>query len=189
MRRSRFAGFTIVELLITIVVISILAAVSTAAFNGVKERATFSAAKQKFNTALKAIQLYHTQNGRYPDSENCANGYYHVWCGFNQGVDDGFVPGIVPTYASSLQNLDPSLPDRVNGGSGGDTMLYMSRAANGSSAGTAEFNLIRFRNVDGQGLSQREIIDNPMLMTTDGYQASGQNYGWGYRSNPSLPWF
>lgn len=192
MKRISPTGFTIVELLIVIVVIAVLAAIAIFGYTGVQARANFSATQQKFNMALKAIKMYHADKGYYPDSENCASGHYHIWCGFSQGTNDGFIPGIVPQYASSVQNLDPSLPDRT-GSSGGDTMLYMSRAANGSSAGTAEFNLIRFRNVDGAGLPANEVTNNPILMTTNGYQVgsggSTVNYGWGYRSNPSLEWF
>ena len=188
MSRLHNNGFTIVELLIVIVVIGVLSSVTAVAYNGVSQRANYSVAKQNFSAALKAIELYKQDKGYYPDSENCASGFYHVWCGFNQGTDNGFIPGIVPDYASTVKNLDPSLPNREAGG-GGDTLLYMSRAANGTSSGTAEFNLIRYRNVEGQGLSQNEIANNPMLMTTNGYQTSTQNFGWGYRSNPSHEWY
>jgi prepilin-type N-terminal cleavage/methylation domain-containing protein len=185
--KRRVDGFTIVELLIVIVVIAILASVTVVAFNGVQERATYSATQRKFQDALKAIMLYHADKGEYPNSENCASGYYHIWCGFNQGVDNGFIPGVVPEYVSTVQNLDPSLPDRINGGPGGDTMLYMSRAANGLSVGTTEFNLIRYRNVNGQGLSELEKIGNDKIM--DDYVIEGVSYGWGYRSNPAHPWY
>lgn len=61
------SGFTIVELLIVIVVIGILAAISIVAFNGVQERSrnakTITGAKEY----IKALSLYATDNGSYPD--------------------------------------------------------------------------------------------------------------------------
>lgn len=63
---ARLRGFTIVELLIVIVVIAILAAISVVAYNGVQERARDSSRISKLSQIEKAIELYYSDNGRYP---------------------------------------------------------------------------------------------------------------------------
>lgn len=62
------SGFTIVELLITIVVIAILAAISIVAYNGIQERARLSSAQANLRQNFQLIQLFHAENGRYPMS-------------------------------------------------------------------------------------------------------------------------
>jgi prepilin-type N-terminal cleavage/methylation domain-containing protein len=65
-KKQAAAGFTIVELLIVIVVIGILAAIAITAYNGVQVRARDSARIAKIKGIAKAIELYNTDNGRYP---------------------------------------------------------------------------------------------------------------------------
>ncbi|MDB5186874.1 MAG: hypothetical protein JWM07_346 [Candidatus Saccharibacteria bacterium] len=64
--KQKQSGFTIVELLIVIVVIGILAAITITAYNGVQTKARDSARISKIKSIAKAIELYNTDNGRYP---------------------------------------------------------------------------------------------------------------------------
>ena len=66
--KQKQSGFTIVELLIVIVVIGILAAITIVAYNGVQQRARDAQRKQDVATITKALELYYTDNGRYPNS-------------------------------------------------------------------------------------------------------------------------
>ena len=59
-------GFTIVELLIVIVIIGILAAISSVAFNGIQSRAHTSAVQQDLSAFSKKIEFFYIDNGRYP---------------------------------------------------------------------------------------------------------------------------
>lgn len=61
-------GFTIVELLIVIVVIAILAAISIVAYNGVQTRAQDSKRSEAVASIQKALELYKTENGTYPNA-------------------------------------------------------------------------------------------------------------------------
>jgi prepilin-type N-terminal cleavage/methylation domain-containing protein len=61
-------GFTIVELLIVIVVIGILAAISLVAYNGVQVRARDADRKQDVKTIVKALEMYYTDRGHYPNA-------------------------------------------------------------------------------------------------------------------------
>lgn len=60
-------GFTIVELLIVIVVISILATITVVAFNGVQTRANNATRFKEVQEWNKIFQLYAAQNGTYPN--------------------------------------------------------------------------------------------------------------------------
>ncbi len=62
------SGFTIVELLIVIIVISILASITIVAFNGVRARALESEKSTKFTQIYKSLLNFHTINGYYPTS-------------------------------------------------------------------------------------------------------------------------
>ena len=59
-------GFTIVELLIVVVVIAVLAAITTIAYNGIQTRANNSAAGSAANTMSKKIHNYYSLRGSYP---------------------------------------------------------------------------------------------------------------------------
>lgn len=61
-------GFTIVELLIVIVVIGILAAISIVAYNNVQQKARDSQRAQDIRTIAKALEMYYTDYGEFPNS-------------------------------------------------------------------------------------------------------------------------
>ncbi len=59
-------GFTIVELLIVVVVIAILAAITIVSYAGISNRTTDTAVQGDLSAMLRKMELYHTDNGRYP---------------------------------------------------------------------------------------------------------------------------
>lgn len=63
-RTSR--GFTIVELLITIVVIGVLASVTVVAYNGIQDRAYNAQVKTMVRQYIQALSGYLALNGTYP---------------------------------------------------------------------------------------------------------------------------
>jgi prepilin-type N-terminal cleavage/methylation domain-containing protein len=65
-------GFTIVELLIVIVVIAVLAAISTIAYTGIQQRARASVAQAEVSSVKKKLDVYRATYGMYPDSGNLA---------------------------------------------------------------------------------------------------------------------
>lgn len=173
-------GFTIIELLIAIVVVAILASISVVAYKGIQDRARYSLAQDTITQLTKALEIYYLQHGEYPNSHLCAGSpgeynYQHRWCGWDQGTNDSFIPGL-KEVAGSVPNLPKSLPQR-------DTLLYQSRGPDGGDDyGTAQYQILRFR---GDGLSDAEKENNPKLITVSGYDG----YGWGVKSNPESEWW
>lgn len=85
--KTKNQGFTIVELLIVVVVIAILAAITIVSYNGITNKANQSAAKAAAATAQKKIELYNSENSRYPITaaeltSSTANSWYLPAAGF-----------------------------------------------------------------------------------------------------------
>lgn len=95
-------GFTIVELLIVIVVIAILAAITTVAYNGMQQRARDTDRTSDVMAIQKALELYRVDNGVYP-SVGTDNIGYNVTT---------LASALVPTYMSAIPS-DPS-PSAMN---------------------------------------------------------------------------
>ena len=67
-------GFTIVELLIVIVVIAILAAITTVAYNGIQNRTNDAAIQSDINTLVKKIKLREVEIDGVPPAGMRSNG-------------------------------------------------------------------------------------------------------------------
>ena len=101
--QQRAYGFTIVELLITIVVIGILAGISTVAFGGVQNRAHNSARYHELKAWEKQFELYKAFEGGYPAM---ATGGYCLGSGFPIGAGGvracrDYTAGTATTYYES----------------------------------------------------------------------------------------
>ncbi|MEP6710309.1 MAG: prepilin-type N-terminal cleavage/methylation domain-containing protein, partial [Candidatus Saccharibacteria bacterium] len=59
-------GFTIIEILVVIVVIGILAAIVTVAYNGVQTRAENTKTINAIGGYAKALQIYYSDNSAFP---------------------------------------------------------------------------------------------------------------------------
>ena len=69
--KSNKTGFTIVELLVVIVVIGILAAITTISYNGITKRAAEVAIASDLEGAAKQLNIYKVENGTYPTANTC----------------------------------------------------------------------------------------------------------------------
>jgi general secretion pathway protein G len=65
-RRGR-GGFSLIELMVVMVVISILAGITLAAMGGVNQRAARDRTKAEIAAMANALEAYKSQNGKYPD--------------------------------------------------------------------------------------------------------------------------
>lgn len=99
-------GFTIVELLIVIVIISILATITVVAFNGIQIRARHAKLSADVTTIKKAMEFYKAEKGVYPSCNTGGN----CW-------SDEILPQLSPKYVSSIKLVNfgyafySSMPD------------------------------------------------------------------------------
>jgi prepilin-type N-terminal cleavage/methylation domain-containing protein len=70
---SKFAGFTIVELLVVIVVIGVLATITIVSFSGVQDRATRASIISDLSNASKMLSMDLAMDGTYPATLADAN--------------------------------------------------------------------------------------------------------------------
>lgn len=90
---NRQKGFTIVELLVTIVIISILAAITTVAYTNIQNRALNAARLQETVAWAKHLELYRATYGAYPSMPTDT---YCLGRGFPDG--DGIAGGECESY-------------------------------------------------------------------------------------------
>lgn len=69
--KNRLRGFTIVELLITIVIIGILASITIIAYIGMSVKAGEATIISDLDNANKKLEIYKTTNDKYPETITC----------------------------------------------------------------------------------------------------------------------
>lgn len=99
MKTHRAFGFTIVELLVVVVVIAILASVTTVAYNGIRTRAQNTAVMSEFRAWKQTFSLYYARFGRYPAMP--ANTNYCLGTGFPDGKCRDYLLNNANTYTEA----------------------------------------------------------------------------------------
>ena len=88
-KQSFSKGFTIVELLVVVAIISLLAALVLASLESARGRARDAVRVQDINAVADALELYYTEFGRYPENSaatvpplcGAVNEWYRLGCG------------------------------------------------------------------------------------------------------------
>lgn len=88
-------GFTIVELIIVIVVISILATIVTVSYTGVQKRGRDAIRRQDIENLSKALEMYNSDNGPMYTGSSCGSG----------GNGSGWVNGTYSGYTKIVDCL------------------------------------------------------------------------------------
>lgn len=121
-------GFTIVELLIVVVIISIIASITIVAYNGAQTKAENTKTNQAVAQYAKALISYKTLNDTYPspigsftcitgDTDYCANTAVNTAACFSLGRYQGLT-----SLDTAMKTIISSLPKPGGGGScGGST--------------------------------------------------------------------
>lgn len=68
------SGFTIVELLITIVVIGVLSTTTVVGYRGIQDRARNTATTESVHQLAEKITIWHSTTGRYPTTAEIRGG-------------------------------------------------------------------------------------------------------------------
>lgn len=120
-------GFTIIELLITIVVIAILATIGVVAYNGVQARARDAQRVQDVKTIVTALEMYYIDHGRFPASacgSSCPSPKQLgiAWATTSDGSWSVLEAALVPKYLSSLPR-EPMASTNQRAAASGDAGL------------------------------------------------------------------
>ncbi len=106
-------GFSLIELLITITIISIFLIVVTADFGHSKQASRDAKRKTDLQTLQAAIELYRNKYGRYPEGcRGYTSGVNTVWSGQKgtafacPGGNDNYIIGLAPEFIQRLP-VDP----------------------------------------------------------------------------------
>lgn len=111
---KKSVGFTLVELLVVISIISLLSSVVFTTVNGARAKAREARRKTDINQLLLAIQLYLDNTGSYPPVvDNRGDGW-------DQSYDGTFMPNLVGQYVPRMI-IDPA-------GTGDSSRSYYYRA-------------------------------------------------------------
>ena len=110
--RSR-SGFTLVELLVVISIITILATIGLATYGAAQKQARISKRIKDLAAIQTALELYHSTNKAYPCSGTCASPVARSECGVTGVPSDQVVPGLIPKYMVVFPS-DPSMDTANN---------------------------------------------------------------------------
>ena len=142
-------GFTLIELLVVVAIIGLLSSVVISSLNVARANARTTSAIQDLKQLQIALELYHTDHGKYPSTSGRWDGLYSCW---GNSTKD-WIPGLAPTYIPEL----PRSPN--NSTSCGNNYIY--RSINGS-----DYKLIWHGGEDCNGVKKR--IPTVLDPTRDG---------------------
>lgn len=97
-------GFTLLELLVSVAIITLLSSVLLASFNAARERAQDARRISELKQFKVALELYHTDHGHYPRESDGANGRI----GEGAGVDTMLAPYMTSIPTDPFGPGDPS---------------------------------------------------------------------------------
>ena len=97
MRKSK-SGFTLIELLVVVVIIGILATITVIAYRGIQERARDDRRKTDVANIAKAMELYYSDNGRYPAVNGATTITPATWA---SSIDSSWT-----SFSSTLRSAD-----------------------------------------------------------------------------------
>lgn len=104
MAKRKISGFTLIELLVVISIIGLLSSVVLSALNSARSKGRDTQRIQNIEELKKAIALYYSNNGSYPNS-GVAVELSSAQASWNTAGNPLYV-ALVPTYISKLP-IDP----------------------------------------------------------------------------------
>ncbi|MEX2028479.1 MAG: type II secretion system protein [Candidatus Curtissbacteria bacterium] len=126
-------GFTLIELLVVISIIGILSALAVVSFSGAQARARDGQRKNDLNALKSALQLYYSDNNKFPTGTCISRPTNSAWQCWNMASASFLLGPNGSTYIKSMP-LDPKNYDNGGACTPGNTgsYLYAYYSANGS---------------------------------------------------------
>ncbi len=112
---TKTKGFTLIELLVVIAIIGLLSSVVLASLNSARVKGRDSNRVSTLRQFERALELYHSANGQYPDTSSCGGGYSCADCtayiGTTMcGTTLTLTQALGPYFAGNTIPKDPKLP-------------------------------------------------------------------------------
>lgn len=146
MYKSNINGFTLVELLIVVLIISILAAVGFISYSTAQKQARIAKRVEDLRNIRTALEIFYAKNGFYPST----NGNLSSECIVGSSkASDQVIPNLVPTYMTAFP-ADPKMDKATS------LSCYIYRS-DGKDYKLWDRDIIEFTQADYQ--SQRNLID------------------------------
>lgn len=167
--KRKYLGFTLVELLVVVSIISILAGVLYVNFRDVRETSRDKVRKNTLIQMQLAIELYKSQYGEYPEPGCGVNDYgstQPVWAGSEtysssatwlRSCPDDYIMGLAPDFISEL-------PSEIGNATYNKGYVY---ASNGSA-----YKLLSHHNVEVSLVENHDDYYSRFMTTCPGAKGS-----------------
>lgn len=146
--KKKISGFTLIELLVVISVIGLLASLIVVNFNAARERARDVQRKSDMDQTKKALLMYYSDYGEYPEADGgqirgCDPANTFGWgeifnCGsmaYMKLLPQDPVEGQVYTYGAGINNQDFCLTADLENPSDADIVNSQARCSTCGAAG------------------------------------------------------
>lgn len=169
------SGFTLVEILIVVIIITILASIVAVSYNGAQGRARDSDRRADIANITKALEMYYDDNGAYPIPSATSSVIGNTW--YSSG-DASWA-----TFQSALSSAMSDVPKDPTGTTNGNPInagnyayAYTSGSYCGRNPGQWYLLVYRFEASANTKFSDGDCSTNPL---GDTYFTGGSSY---YRS-------
>lgn len=184
LRLHTVRGFTLIELLVVIAIIGILSSVVLSSLNTARARARDTQRITDIKEVQKAVELYFSETGSYPNTGGLTAVYMDPGCQRAATAPDqitaDWVPGVAPTYIKVLPR-DPEPKDRARGTASPDACYMYASDGKGyvlSAWATVETGPNTTRLYSRAGFRETSLSDQNYLCNHSniGSQALGGDY-------------
>ena len=182
LRKSRNGGFSLIELMVAVAIISLLSSVILASIASARERARDSRRLSDMREIQKALELYYTDNGNYP-ARNGANTGIQDDCGDSawDGLGTDLSPYLEELPCDPLGNTQNVHIYYYDSDSADENQTYgfMLRFEDSGNIDLADGDGGYYAQGDGRFY---ETGQQPSYCMNAGYSGSNRNW-WGNSSN------